>query len=102
MASRSSGSGDALPDVRLTPRLQQPVALEPRETMRGYCTLCRRSPGAPLSRGFQANNGDFLCIVCGQLEKLATSSRSKTRSLGPVARQIAAGKVLSARMALNM
>ena len=70
--------------------------------MRGYCTLCRRSPGAPLSRGFQANNGDFLCIVCGQLEKLATSIRSKTRSMGPVARQIAAGKVLSARMALNM
>ena len=64
--------------------------------------MCRRSSAARLSRGFQTNNGDFLCIVCWELEKLTTSIRSKTRSMGPVARQMAAGMVLSARIQLNV
>ena len=68
----------------------------------GHCSLCRRSSGQ-LSRGFETNNGtDFLCIVCWELEKLTTSIRSKMRSMGPVARQMAAGMVLSARIELNV
>ena len=73
-----------------------------RPLQAGYCMLCQRSFDAPSTQGYQMDNGDFHCIVCWELEYLATSIRARTRSMGPVARQIAAGRILQARITLNL
>ena len=73
-----------------------------RPLQAGYCILCQRTHDAPLTQGYPMDNGDFHCIVCWELEYLATSIRARTRSMGLVARQIAAGTILSARIKMNV